>query len=91
MVDFEKLQKSSVCELCGEEAKVNARYKDGKIEISGDSIVIDGTSSYEYKPLCMHCYIKEVGNIPGNMFEDIIKQCDELEGRGRQFVKKIVN
>ena len=81
MVDFIKLQKSSVCELCGEEAKVNARYKDGKIEISGDSIVIDGTSSYDYKPLCMHCYIKEVSNIPGNMFEDIIRRDSELNNQ----------
>jgi len=81
----QKMQITSVCELCGAEATINARYKDGKkdgkIEISGDSIVIDGESSCEYIPLCMACYMREVRNIPGNMFYDIIRRDSELNNQ----------
>lgn len=78
----QKMQITSVCELCGAEATINARYKDGIIEISGNSIVIDGEqSSCEYRPLCMPCYMREVRNIPGNIFDDIIRRDSELNNQ----------
>lgn len=45
---------------CGEIARYNARMVDGKYVLSGDSVVIDGTSSVKYVPLCASCYTRDV-------------------------------
>jgi len=45
---------------CGEIARYNARMVDGKYILSGDSVLIDGTSSVKYVPLCASCYTRDV-------------------------------
>ena len=45
---------------CGEIARYNARMVDGKYILSGDSVLIDGTSSVKYVPLCAICYTRDV-------------------------------
>jgi len=45
---------------CGEIARYNARMIDGKYILSGDSVLIDGTSSVKYVPLCASCYTRDV-------------------------------
>lgn len=70
-----ELQTIAVCTKCGEKATINARYKNGKIELpGGEIIVIDGSDAYEYKPLCGECYIKEVEALTGKSFIEIPKQ-----------------
>ncbi len=70
-----ELQTIAVCTNCGEKATINARYKDGNIELpGGERIVIDGSAAYEYRPLCGECYIKEVEELTGKSFIEIPKQ-----------------
>lgn len=47
----------SVCE-CGRKASVNARFTDGKIDVSGREIVIGGNE--KYRALCYKCYLKAI-------------------------------
>jgi len=70
-----ELQSIAICNGCGEKATINARYKNGKIELlGGERIVIDGSEAYEYKPLCGECYIKEVEKLTGKPFIEVPKQ-----------------
>ena len=46
---------------CGQRAMVNARFKNGVIEIDGPEVVIEKKGSiYSYRPLCMECYLRYV-------------------------------
>lgn len=50
---------SNMCE-CGNYAKFNTRYKDGKFTLEGESVVIDGSEeNIDYKPMCGKCYLKK--------------------------------
>jgi len=48
----------TICK-CGKKALYNARYSNGHIVISGDSIVIDNDPNVKYVSLCPKCYYKE--------------------------------
>lgn len=48
---------------CGNIARFVGRKKNGKYGLDGPTIVIDGTSDYEYIPLCGKCYLEEVRKI----------------------------
>lgn len=48
---------------CGNIARFVGRKLNGKYDINGPTIVIDGTANYEYKPLCGKCYLQEVKKI----------------------------
>lgn len=53
--DIEEL--STICS-CGQKARFNARFVNGKFTTEGEAILIDGSSSsVEYKPMCGKCYI----------------------------------
>lgn len=54
---LEQLQ--SLCE-CGNISRVVGRMEDGEYVTEGESIVIDGTSNVEYRPLCGSCYLQKV-------------------------------
>ena len=70
-----ELPTPAICSCCGEKASVNARYLNGKIELpGGERIVIDGSNSYEYKPLCGNCYIDEVENMTGKPIIEVPKK-----------------
>lgn len=44
---------------CGQKAKFNSRFIDGKFSLEGNEILIDGEkNNVEYIPLCSDCYIK---------------------------------
>jgi len=45
----------TVCR-CGNKAKFNARFIDGKIVTEGDQVLIDGTSLITYESVCPKCY-----------------------------------
>lgn len=47
----------SVCE-CGKKAIINARFKGGKICISGEQVDIGGDE--KYRPICYDCYKKYI-------------------------------
>lgn len=47
----------TICE-CGRKATVNMRYKDGKVILNGDKILIGGNESY--KAVCRRCYKKYI-------------------------------
>src|SRR5574344_132814 len=47
----------TICE-CGRKATINMRYKDGKIILDGDKILIGGNDSY--KAVCRRCYKKYI-------------------------------
>lgn len=49
----------TICK-CGKKAMFNARYKDGVIVKTGDTIVIDNDSSIKYVAMCPSCYNKEI-------------------------------
>lgn len=49
----------SVCK-CGKKASVNARFVNGKICTTGDSIAIENENNVKYEPMCYGCYIKMV-------------------------------
>ena len=49
----------TICK-CGRKATYNARYVEGKIVTSGESIVIDNNPSVKYISLCPHCYYEEI-------------------------------
>ena len=49
----------TICK-CGRKAIYNARYIDGKIITSGESIVIDNNPNVKYVSLCPHCYYEEI-------------------------------
>lgn len=70
-----ELQTPAICTSCGEKATINARYKNGKLELpGGERIVIDGSDAYEYKPLCGNCYLEEIESLTGKPFIDVPKQ-----------------
>lgn len=49
----------TICE-CGNGAKFNARFVDGKFTNIGDSVLIDGANKHVvYKPMCGKCYMKK--------------------------------
>ena len=54
---IEELQ--TICPLCGNDAKFNARIINGDYTLKGDEVAIDGLDA-EYKSLCGKCYIKKV-------------------------------
>ena len=54
---IEELQ--TICPLCGNDAKFNARIINGDYTLKGDEVAIDGLDA-EYKSLCGRCYIKKV-------------------------------
>lgn len=48
---------------CGNRAKFNARYVNGKIVSKGEVVVIDGSDdNVKYEPLCGKCYLEEIKN-----------------------------
>lgn len=48
---------------CGKKAIFNARYVDGALVKSGDSVVIDNSVNIKYVAMCPHCYYKEIDKI----------------------------
>jgi len=49
----------TICK-CGKKAMFNARYKNGVIVKTGDTIVIDNDSSIKYIAMCPRCYNIEI-------------------------------
>lgn len=49
----------TICK-CGRKAMYNARYIEGKMVTSGDTIVIDNNPNVKYLSLCPHCYYEEM-------------------------------
>ena len=48
----------TICQ-CGNRAKFNGRFVNGKFALEGESILIDGSKrNVEYKPMCGKCYMK---------------------------------
>ncbi|HPF83389.1 MAG TPA: thymidine kinase [Bacilli bacterium] len=45
---------------CGKKARFNARMVNGEYTDVGDQVVIDGTASVIYEPLCGKCYLEKV-------------------------------
>ena len=69
---IKELPTLSLCTSCGSKATINARYFKGKIELPGaPSIIIDGAKSYEYKPRCGTCYLKEIEEATGKSLLEI--------------------
>ena len=58
----------TICE-CGSMARYVGRKKDGEFEVDGDTVVIDGTSNYEYVPMCGECYLKKVLKLDFNDYQ----------------------
>ncbi len=53
--DIEEIK--TICE-CGHKAIYNSRFLNGKLVSDGPDVLIDGTSSVEYRALCPACYEK---------------------------------
>ena len=54
----DKLQElKSVCK-CGRKASVNARFVDGKLNITGDVVAIENQNNVSYQTMCYACYNK---------------------------------
>lgn len=53
--DIEEIK--TICE-CGHKATYNSRFLNGKLVSDGPDVLIDGTSSVEYRALCPACYEK---------------------------------
>lgn len=49
----------TICK-CGRKATFNARYVDGNLVTSGETVVIDNDPSIEYISLCPHCYYEKI-------------------------------
>lgn len=56
---------------CGSIARFVGRKLNGEYEKEGPTILIDGTSDYEYEPLCGNCYLEKVKKIN-------LKNCQEV-------------
>lgn len=56
---------------CGKIARYVGRKKNGKYEVNGPSVIIDGTDDYEYLPLCGQCYLKEVKGVDFDMYKGV--------------------
>lgn len=53
-----------ICSCCGEEnANMHVRYVDGKPDINGEAIAIDGVNNVEYKSVCRKCWKKILGKM----------------------------
>lgn len=53
--DIEELK--TICE-CGHKATMNCRFLDGQLVTTGPDVLIDGTSTIEYRALCPACFYK---------------------------------
>lgn len=51
----------SVC-TCGRKATVNARFVNGKLNLTGDTIAIENQNNVTYKTMCYSCYKKLIKN-----------------------------
>ena len=49
----------TICPICGNDAKFNARLINGDYTLDGNEVAIDGFDA-EYKSLCGKCYIQKV-------------------------------
>lgn len=49
----------TICK-CGKKARFNARKVNGNYTLTGDDVVIDGTSNIEYEALCGKCFLEDV-------------------------------
>lgn len=54
----------SVC-TCGRKATVNARFVNGKLNLTGDTIAIENQNNVTYKTMCYSCY-KKLINLKNN-------------------------
>ena len=59
----EELEELKTLCKCGSIARYVGRKVDGEYKTDGDVVVIDGTKSVEYIPLCGNCYLKDVKKI----------------------------
>jgi len=48
---------------CGKKAMFNARYVDGVLVNSGESVLIDDSANIKYVAMCPSCYYKEIDKI----------------------------
>ena len=58
--DIEEIK--TICE-CGKKATYNARFLNGKLVADGPDVLIDGTSSIEYRAICPACYEKHLKGV----------------------------
>ncbi len=49
----------TICK-CGKKARFNARKVNGNYTLTGDDVIIDGTSNIEYEALCGKCFLEDV-------------------------------
>lgn len=51
----------SICQ-CGKKATINARFVNGKIVSSGDTLAIENQNNVTYSAMCYDCFLKQKNN-----------------------------
>lgn len=59
---------------CGSIARFVARKLNGEYEDDGPTIVIDGTTDYDYEPLCGKCYLEKVRKIDLDSYQKTLRR-----------------
>ena len=69
----EDLEEFKTLCYCGEVARYAARKVDGKYQVEGEKIIIDGQKNIEYVPLCGRHYLENVTKIDLNKIKEDLK------------------
>lgn len=72
----DKLEEFKTLCRCGETARFCGRKVNGKYVKDGDEILIDGTDSIEYVPLCGKCYARDVLHVDKEKVKKLVKMGD---------------
>lgn len=59
---------------CGSIARFVSRKLNGEYEEEGPIVVIDGTTDYEYEPLCGNCYLEKVKKLDLREYEKKLRR-----------------
>ncbi|MCI9084434.1 MAG: helix-turn-helix domain-containing protein [Bacilli bacterium] len=59
---------------CGSIARFVSRKLNGEYEEEGPIVVIDGTTDYEYEPLCGNCYLEKVKKLDLSEYEKKLRR-----------------
>lgn len=59
---------------CGSIARYVGRKHDGEYEEDGPTVIIDGTTCYEYEPLCGNCYLEKVKKLDLSGYEKKLRR-----------------